>query len=195
MRFVMEFSLDATDTMLEGADPVEGTAHKNEAPFQDRLKALYGDVGLPLNADMKQRRERHDSITRNEDCRSPPFTGFITSRSRPTIWRRPGNSGSTSSACANFRGRISDIPARGWAARSRAGLRSFTSMPADRHWGRKARRRRARRRSIMSRCPAPAIAPMSRASRRPVSTGANSSCPARRSGNCSSMIPAAFSSN
>jgi salicylate hydroxylase len=48
MRFVMEFSLDATDTMLEGADPVEGTRHKTEAPFIDRLKALYNDVGLPL---------------------------------------------------------------------------------------------------------------------------------------------------
>jgi salicylate hydroxylase len=50
MRFVMEFSLEATDTMLEGADPVKGTAHKNEASFQNRLKALYRDVGLPLNA-------------------------------------------------------------------------------------------------------------------------------------------------
>jgi salicylate hydroxylase len=49
MRFVMEFSLEATDTMLEGADPVEGTRLKNEAPFQNRLKALYRDVGLPLD--------------------------------------------------------------------------------------------------------------------------------------------------
>jgi 2-polyprenyl-6-methoxyphenol hydroxylase-like FAD-dependent oxidoreductase len=49
MRFVMEFSLAATDTMLAGADPVEGTRHKNEAPFQDKLKALYRDVGLPLD--------------------------------------------------------------------------------------------------------------------------------------------------
>jgi salicylate hydroxylase len=49
MRFVMEFSLAATDTMLPGADPVEGTRHKNEAPFQDRLKALYRNVGLPLD--------------------------------------------------------------------------------------------------------------------------------------------------
>jgi len=43
----MEFSLDATDTMLAGADPVAGTHHKNEAPFQNKLKALYRDVGLP----------------------------------------------------------------------------------------------------------------------------------------------------
>jgi salicylate hydroxylase len=48
MRFVMELSLAATDTMLEGADPVAGTRHKTEAPFLNRLKALYGDVGLPL---------------------------------------------------------------------------------------------------------------------------------------------------
>jgi salicylate hydroxylase len=48
MRFVMEFSLAATDTMLEGADPVEGTKHKNEPPFRNRLKALYRNVGLPL---------------------------------------------------------------------------------------------------------------------------------------------------
>ena len=48
MRFVMEFSLEATDTMLAGADPVAGTRHKNEAPFQNKLKALYRDVGLPL---------------------------------------------------------------------------------------------------------------------------------------------------
>ena len=47
MKFVMDFSLDATDTMLEGADPVEGTRHKNEAPFRKRLKALYCDIGLP----------------------------------------------------------------------------------------------------------------------------------------------------
>ena len=50
MRFVMEFSLDATDTMLEGADPVAGTRHKTEAPFLDRLKALYNDIGLPLKS-------------------------------------------------------------------------------------------------------------------------------------------------
>jgi len=52
MRFVMEFSLDATDTMLEGADPVQGTRHKNEEPFQSRLKALYRDVGLPFDGNM-----------------------------------------------------------------------------------------------------------------------------------------------
>ena len=50
MRFVMEFSRAATDTMLEGADPVAGTRHKTEAPFLDRLKALYNDIGLPLKS-------------------------------------------------------------------------------------------------------------------------------------------------
>ena len=50
MRFVMEFSLHATDTMLEGADPVAGTLHKTEAPFQQGLQALYHDVGLPDHA-------------------------------------------------------------------------------------------------------------------------------------------------
>lgn len=57
MRFVMEFSLDATDTMLQGADPVQGTAHKNEAAFQNRLKALYRDVGWPLDENTEPRRQ------------------------------------------------------------------------------------------------------------------------------------------
>jgi salicylate hydroxylase len=56
MRFVMEFSLQATDTMLEGADPVAGTSHKNETPFQDKLKALYRDVGLSLDGNVELRR-------------------------------------------------------------------------------------------------------------------------------------------
>jgi len=46
MRFVMEFSLAATDTMLAGADPIAGTKHKTQAPFRERLEALYRDVGL-----------------------------------------------------------------------------------------------------------------------------------------------------
>jgi salicylate hydroxylase len=57
MRFVMEFSLQATDTMLEGADPVAGTRHKSEAPFQDKLKALYRDVGLSLDGHIELRRQ------------------------------------------------------------------------------------------------------------------------------------------
>ena len=56
------------------------------------------------------------------NCRSPPSTGSITSRSRPTIWRRRENSTSTSSACANSRGPISAIPAPGSAAPQPGGL-------------------------------------------------------------------------
>jgi salicylate hydroxylase len=56
MRFVMEFSLQATDTMLEGADPVAGTRRKNEPPFQDKLKALYCDIGLSMDGHVEVRR-------------------------------------------------------------------------------------------------------------------------------------------
>jgi salicylate hydroxylase len=45
MRFVMGFSLAATDTMLAGADPVKGTRHKTEAPFREKLSQLYRDIG------------------------------------------------------------------------------------------------------------------------------------------------------
>jgi salicylate hydroxylase len=44
IRFVMDFSLEATDTMLPGADPVAGSLHKMHAPFQDKLKRLYREV-------------------------------------------------------------------------------------------------------------------------------------------------------
>jgi salicylate hydroxylase len=48
MRFVMEFSLEATDTMLEGADPVAGTLHKKQPDFMAKLRRLYQEVpGLP----------------------------------------------------------------------------------------------------------------------------------------------------
>ena len=49
MRFVMEFSLAATDTMLAGADPVKGTKHKTEAPFGQKLSRLYRDIGPLLD--------------------------------------------------------------------------------------------------------------------------------------------------
>jgi salicylate hydroxylase len=48
MRFVMEFSLAATDTLLGGADPVAGTRHKTGEPFRGKLRALYRDIGPPL---------------------------------------------------------------------------------------------------------------------------------------------------
>jgi salicylate hydroxylase len=44
MQFVMQFSLDATDTMLAGADPVAGTLHKTEPDFMAKLRRLYRDV-------------------------------------------------------------------------------------------------------------------------------------------------------
>lgn len=49
MGFVMECSLEATDTMLAGADPADRTSHRNEEPFRTRLKALYQDIGMPVD--------------------------------------------------------------------------------------------------------------------------------------------------
>jgi len=54
--FVMDFSRDASDTMLAGADPVAGTLAKTRAPFRDRLRRLYRDVPVP-----DQRRGRGSS--------------------------------------------------------------------------------------------------------------------------------------
>lgn len=49
IRFAMDFSRDATDTMLAGADPVAGSLHKNDPAFLARLRRLYCDVpGLDL---------------------------------------------------------------------------------------------------------------------------------------------------
>jgi salicylate hydroxylase len=47
MRFVMQFSLEATDTMLASADPVAGTLHKTEPDFMGKLARLYRDVPKP----------------------------------------------------------------------------------------------------------------------------------------------------
>ncbi|WP_131118803.1 FAD-dependent oxidoreductase [Lichenihabitans psoromatis] len=47
IRFVVDLSRAATDTMLAGADPVEGTRWKTEAPFLRQLTTLYRDVPLP----------------------------------------------------------------------------------------------------------------------------------------------------
>jgi salicylate hydroxylase len=44
MRFTMEFSLEATDTMLEGSDPVAGTLHKKQPAFMAKLRRLYQEV-------------------------------------------------------------------------------------------------------------------------------------------------------
>jgi salicylate hydroxylase len=45
--FAMQFSREATDTMLEGADPVAGTLHKTEPEFLAKLRRLYRDVPEP----------------------------------------------------------------------------------------------------------------------------------------------------
>ena len=47
IRFVMDFSRDASDTMLAGADPVAGTLAKREPDFQAKLRRLYRDVPTP----------------------------------------------------------------------------------------------------------------------------------------------------
>ena len=44
VHFTMKFSREATDTMLEGADPVAGTLHKKEPEFMAKLSKLYRDV-------------------------------------------------------------------------------------------------------------------------------------------------------
>ncbi len=46
IRFAMALSITATDTMLAGADPVEGTRWKNEPGFLDDLSKLFRDVSL-----------------------------------------------------------------------------------------------------------------------------------------------------
>lgn len=44
IRFVMQFSLDASDTLFAGADPVAGSIKKREAPFMEKLRRLYRDI-------------------------------------------------------------------------------------------------------------------------------------------------------
>jgi len=44
VQFVVDFSREATDTMLAGADPRAGTILKTKRPFQDKLMRLYRDV-------------------------------------------------------------------------------------------------------------------------------------------------------
>jgi len=48
VRFVVDFSREATDTMLRGGDPVAGTLAKCQPAFQDKLRRLYRDAPLPL---------------------------------------------------------------------------------------------------------------------------------------------------
>lgn len=44
VEFVVNFSRDATDTMLAGADPVSGSLAKNDPGFRAKLARLYRDV-------------------------------------------------------------------------------------------------------------------------------------------------------
>ena len=46
IRFAMELSVRATDTMLQGADPVAGARWKTEPAFLDDLSRLFRDVAL-----------------------------------------------------------------------------------------------------------------------------------------------------
>lgn len=46
IRFAMELSVRATDTMLQGADPVAGARWKTEAPFLDDLSRLFRDIAM-----------------------------------------------------------------------------------------------------------------------------------------------------
>ena len=48
MRFVMALSIAATDTMLEGAEPVSGTRWKAQPGFLGDLRTLYREVPLPI---------------------------------------------------------------------------------------------------------------------------------------------------
>ena len=41
VRFVMDFSLDASDTMFEGADPVAGSLHKTRPEFLAKRSRVY----------------------------------------------------------------------------------------------------------------------------------------------------------
>ncbi|MDB5373323.1 MAG: Salicylate hydroxylase [Belnapia sp.] len=47
IEFIRRFSLEATDTMFPGADPVAGSLAKREPDFQAKLRRLYTDVPRP----------------------------------------------------------------------------------------------------------------------------------------------------
>lgn len=46
IRFVMDFSLEASDTLFAGADPVAGSLKKVQPPFRAKLSRLYRDVAI-----------------------------------------------------------------------------------------------------------------------------------------------------
>ncbi len=47
VEFVRQFSLEASDTMLPGGDPIEGSRAKQRPPFLAKLRQLYTDVPGP----------------------------------------------------------------------------------------------------------------------------------------------------
>jgi 2-polyprenyl-6-methoxyphenol hydroxylase-like FAD-dependent oxidoreductase len=47
VEFVRDFSMDASDTLLPGADPVAGTLAKNVPAFRAKLRRLYTEVPGP----------------------------------------------------------------------------------------------------------------------------------------------------
>ena len=50
IRFAMELSVQATDTLLKGADPVSGAHWKTEPPFLNQLSRLFREVALGQRA-------------------------------------------------------------------------------------------------------------------------------------------------
>jgi salicylate hydroxylase len=48
LQFVVDFSRDATDTMLAGADSRAGTLRKTGGAFREKLMRLYRDVPMPM---------------------------------------------------------------------------------------------------------------------------------------------------
>jgi salicylate hydroxylase len=47
VEFVRRFSLEASDTLFPGSDPVAGGIAKGSGAFRDRLQRLYTDVPEP----------------------------------------------------------------------------------------------------------------------------------------------------
>ena len=54
IRFVMDFSLEASDTLFAGSDPVAGSLKKVEPPFRAKLSRLYRDVAHAVTVEAAQ---------------------------------------------------------------------------------------------------------------------------------------------
>jgi len=179
MRFVIAFRLRRPIPMLDGADPVEGTTAQERGGLPEQPEKR-STATLDCHW-MEAKFEETNAMTTalEKRCRLPRVHGLFHIAVKTENLAATRNSLSTSIGMREFPPtRTSAYPgalARLYAARR--ACHPFTSTPAGRRWGRKARRRRAPRRSIRLRCRAPAIAPMCRASRRPDSTGANSVVP------------------